>query len=226
MSWNLSFFLGLLLLISLLAIRISTILPGSRNAKSRTKRSASDTCSVAVFLGSGGHTSEALTLMSALDFKRYNKRIYIVSDGDILSARKALNFEAFRGEDPNLCSILSIPRARKVHQSLLSTPISTLYSLAFCVYHLTLPPLLTSGQSSFADVLILNGPGTCFVLCVAVYVNKFLGLPAPKLIYVETFARVKALSLSGKLIRPIADRFVTQWGDSRQQEVSSSRWLV
>ena len=35
---------------------------------------------------------------------------------------------------------------------------------------------------------------------------QFLGLPSPKLVYVETFARVRTLSLTGKLLRPIADR--------------------
>jgi len=41
--------------------------------------------------------------------------------------------------------------------------------------------------------------------------NKFFGLPAPTIIYVESFTRVKALSLSGKLIRPLVDRFIVQW---------------
>jgi len=30
-------------------------------------------------------------------------------------------------------------------------------------------------------------------------------------IYVESFARVKSLSLSGKLLRFLVDRFVVQW---------------
>ena len=42
---------------------------------------------------SGGHTSEALMLISGLDFSRYSPRIYIVSDGDILSTNKAISLE-------------------------------------------------------------------------------------------------------------------------------------
>lgn len=42
----------------------------------------------------GGHTTEALTLVSALDFSRYAPRIYIVSEGDHLSAEKAAALEA------------------------------------------------------------------------------------------------------------------------------------
>jgi len=51
------------------------------------------------------------------------------------------------------------------------------------------------------------------MLCLAVYLNKLLGLPSPKLIYVESFARVKRLSLSGKILKPFVDRFVVQWPD-------------
>lgn len=76
--------------------------------------------------------------------------------------------------------------------------------------------------------------------------HQFLGLRAPYVIYVETFARVKTLSLSGKLIRPFADRlvevsshlffrifnwyhrFLTQWpeipGETKPR--SSDNWLV
>lgn len=112
------------------------------------------------------------------------------------------------------------------------TPPTALRSLLACVFHVSIAPLISSGPgiSSFADVLILNGPGTCFVLCIAVYLNrvsashavetssrvitssrlcfKFLGRPSPRLIYVESFARVKSLSLSGKLLRPFVDRCV------------------
>lgn len=40
---------------------------------------------------------------------------------------------------------------------------------------------------------------------------QFLGLPSPRLIYVESFARIRTLSLTGKLLRPLVDRFVVQW---------------
>ena len=80
----------------------------------KPKRAASDTCGLAVFLGSGmkrgvaknvkltnkpyheragGHTTEALALVSALDFARYTPRTYIISDGDTLSAQKAHELE-------------------------------------------------------------------------------------------------------------------------------------
>lgn len=205
----------LTLALSLAAARLYTILPNDtkRPSSSQPKRS---TCNLAVFLGSGGHTTEALALVSAIDPKKYHHRQYIVSEGDRLSAQKAKAFESSIAEasyGSQSYSILTIPRARRVHQSLLTTPASSIVSLFTCVYHVTIKPNLCfqESRSGFADVLILNGPGTCFILCVAVYINKFLGFPAPVIIYVESFARVTSLSLSGKLLRPLVDRFVVQW---------------
>ena len=41
-----------------------------------------------------------------------------------------------------------------------------------CIYHLTILPWFKFHSTTFADILILNGPGTCFVLCLAVYINR------------------------------------------------------
>lgn len=167
----------------------------------------------------GGHTSEVLKLLSNVDFSRYTPRTYIISEGDNLSAQKAIALELSKaGEDASgsygdhaSYTLLTIPRARRVHQSLLSTPPTALRSLVTCLHHVMVLPRKSRGRSPFADVLLLNGPGTCFMLCIAVYVNKFFGLPAPKVIYVESFARVRRLSISGRLLRTWADRFVVQW---------------
>jgi beta-1,4-N-acetylglucosaminyltransferase len=79
------------------------------------KRAHTETCHLAVFLGSGkldaipiqprahnasfhlgGHSSEALSLVSALDFSRYTPRTYIVSEGDLLSEQKAIALERLK----------------------------------------------------------------------------------------------------------------------------------
>lgn len=44
----------------------------------------------------GGHSSEALSLVSALDFSRYTPRTYLVSEGDSLSAQKAVTLEQLK----------------------------------------------------------------------------------------------------------------------------------
>lgn len=39
-------------------------------------------------------------------------------------------------------------------------------------------------------------------------IGKLMG---KKIIYIETFARIHSLSLSGKIVYPMADRFIVQW---------------
>ena len=71
--------------------------------------------------------------------------------------------------DPHYTFVI-IPRARRVHQSLLTTPFSAALSLIAAVWHITAGPLVVGPP--VPEVLILNGPGTCFVLCVATYLNR------------------------------------------------------
>jgi len=42
---------------------------------------------------------------------------------------------------------------------------------------------------------------------------KLVGLHSPRVIYVESWARVKSLSLSGKILRHVVDKFVVQWDE-------------
>lgn len=46
---------------------------------------------------------------------------------------------------------------------------------------------------------------------------QILFLPAPALIYIESLARTRRLSLSAILVRPIVDRFFVQWDTLRQE---------
>ncbi|KAH7888744.1 glycosyltransferase family 1 protein [Phlebopus sp. FC_14] len=205
----------------LLLLLLTRLYLVTRKAPKVSKWCDSDTCSLAVFLGSGGHTGEALMLISALDFSRYSPRTYIVTEGDPLSAQKALALEDVkaaaddRPRERQMYRLQTIPRARRVHQSLLSTPPTALISFLACVYLITFSPLVENGslRKPYANLLILNGPGTCVSLCAAVMLNKLIGLPSPKMIYVESFARVQTLSLSGRILRHLVDRFVVQWPD-------------
>ncbi|OCH92280.1 glycosyltransferase family 1 protein [Obba rivulosa] len=223
--WSVALATGVLLI-----IRLWLILPRNSAATKRSARRHSDHCSLAVFLGSGGHTSEALLLLSGLDFSRYSPRTYIVSCGDNLSERKAIALESLKPvesptQNPNY-SVVTIPRARYVHQSLLTTPLTAAQSFLGAISLITFKSLFSASPGP--EVLILNGPGTCFVLCAAVYLNRLLGLPSPQMIYVESFARVGSLSLSGRLLRPLVDRFVVQWPqlleDGKRGECRG--WLV
>ncbi|KIJ40935.1 glycosyltransferase family 1 protein [Sphaerobolus stellatus SS14] len=205
----LSLFLVLFLVV---VFRLYLILP-SRKSKSDVvpTRSRNSQCHLAVFLGSGGHTSEALTLLSSIYFERYTPRTYIVSQGDTLSIERARAFEESKAKSKknDEYRILEIPRARRVHQFLLTTPPTALRSAITCIYHVCLLPVITGRP--FADILLVNGPGTCVILCAAAYASRLCFIPSPRLIYVESFARVDSLSLSGRILRPFVDRFLVQW---------------
>ncbi|KAK3171166.1 hypothetical protein OEA41_003250 [Lepraria neglecta] len=129
-----------------------------------------------IVLGSGGHTAEMLSLLADIDPKSYTHRSYVVSSGDDFSSGKAEEFEddlaakaTGRGkrfvDDPRKretrfsrsCihgyirrqgySIHTVPRARRIHQSLLTTPLSSYYCLGTahhdsCIYYTALLLLL------------------------------------------------------------------------------------
>ncbi|KAI0645600.1 oligosaccharide biosynthesis protein Alg14 like-domain-containing protein [Trametes meyenii] len=230
-------FLAIGLIITALAARVYLVLNTARTLSPEPQRQISENCSLAVFLGSGGHTSEALSLLSALDFARYSPRTYFIGEGDALSMRKALELESLKAADTHKgtqtnrntetpYSFVVIPRARHVHQPLLTTPVTVVLSLAASIWRITVAPLLFGPP--VAEILLLNGPGTCLVLCIAAHLNRILGLRSPRLIYIESFARVRHLSLSGKLLRPLVDRFVVQWPELAKKDGKRvyRGWLV
>lgn len=51
----------------------------------------------------GGHTGEAILLLSSLNFDRYTPRKYIVSEGDAFSAQKAVELESQKVQASPLC---------------------------------------------------------------------------------------------------------------------------
>lgn len=93
----------------------------------------------------------------------------------------------------------------------------------------------------YPDVIITNGPATAVIVLLAAMFLKFVGV-APvgnmKTIYVESWARVKTLSLSGKVLlrMGICDRFLVQWealarringeGDGSRRKVEWVGFLV
>lgn len=163
------------------AIRFVSILPGRQGRPSK-KRSPSETCPTALFLGSGGHTTELLLLLRSLDPQRYTPRSYFVSSGDDFSRTKAVAFEqewtASEGSTgatapASSYTIVTLPRARAVHQSWLSTPISTALCFVACTRHFVLPQISrTAASSRPPELVIMNGPGTCVPLVAAIYVNR------------------------------------------------------
>ncbi len=55
------------------------------------------------------------------------------------------------------------------------------------------------------DVIVTTGAHTCVAMC---YIAKIF---RKKVIYIESFANIETKTLTGKLIYPIADKFMVQW---------------
>lgn len=226
----------------------------------------------------GGHTTEALALLSSIDFSRYTPRTYIVSDGDHLSAQKAAALESSKTSSVCLhsqivCPSTTIPPGNRQPIFHPNSPPRSAYSpiplglpsyrsVLPCRYHL--PPRARSRHLSQPQPHLTRRPfaqrpwhmlyhmhrrlsqesESCTIFRPHVLEHpQFLGLHSPRIIYIESFARVKSLSLSGKLIRRWADRqvhitiyisislsprFVVQWPQLLQDKGRGEchGWLV
>lgn len=91
---------------------------------------------------------------------------------------------------------------------------------------------LQQGKPGYPDLILTNGPGTGVCVVLAAIILLCLGLSGPqkltddassleekpyhnsgrmRTIYVESWARVRTLSLSGTILLPLVDRFLVQW---------------
>jgi beta-1,4-N-acetylglucosaminyltransferase len=158
-----------------------------------------------ILLGSGGHTAEMLLLLASLtpSHTHYFKRTYIVTSGDTLSVQKAATFEQSLSVTPKNCSICIIPRARRVGQSWLSTPWDCVLCFMGCLQAFI--------QEGIPDVVLCNGPGSAVLMILVALGCKFIGVARTRTVYVESFARTRTLSLSGRILYPLVDRFIVQW---------------
>lgn len=255
-----------------------------------------------IVLGSGGHTAEMLGILRSLGRRyldtRFARRTWVVSSGDAFSTARARDVEAEweserqmeakakGGRSENGASldiewdIVTVRRARRVHQSLLSTPVTALGCLWDSIGVLAgwnagdtgnskreqdrRRRRLHTGPSSaepdqYPDLILTNGPGTAVIIVLASLILLFLGLapvktpstlssttaaddarcsgdfhptksasdlanadadadPRPprehgamRSVYIESWARVRTLSLSGKILRFLGARVLVQW---------------
>ena len=129
-----------------------------------------------------------LRLVDKLDWKRYTTRVYFVSAGDSRSLARVSTLERTIGsgsvrlvssvkwrvmthEGPQF-RIITLPRARKVHQSYLTSVATTLWTILFCLWHVTIRPPLLSPRRKIADVIITNGPGTCVPIIFCAFLPR------------------------------------------------------
>lgn len=118
---------------------------------------------------------------------------------------------------PEHYSIATVPRARRIHQPLYTTPFSALQTLLAAFVPLLSRPRRAARGAELPDLIVTNGPATAVVLVLAALVLRFFDVRGAqsrglcRTVYVESFARVKTVSLSGRLLVRVVDRFLVQW---------------
>lgn len=163
-------------------------------------------CKTLVVLGSGGHTAEMLKLLSGVNMPNYSPRTYVVASTDGMSAGKVSLFEESVG--CSAADVRTIPRARRVGQSWLTTPLTTLHSILRS---------MTVVCTCKPELVLCNGPGTCIPICLWAFLLKFCFVTNARIVYVESVCRVQHLSLSGLLLYYIADGLLVQWPQLKQK---------
>ena len=153
--------------------------------------------STVVVLGSGGHTTEMLQLLQSLNHEQYKPLTFIVARTDTTSLPRVTAMKVRRAD-----AIHFIPRSREVGQSYASSILTTIWSI---IYSSGLVLWIRPG------LLLCNGPGTCLPIAICTFLGRILGLWEGKIVFCESFCRVKTLSLTGKLLYPIVDLFVVHW---------------
>ena len=95
----------------------------------------------------------------------------------------------------------ALPRARRVKQSYATSIFTTLYSFVY-----TFILMLSLQLSCPSALLLINGPGTSLVLAFSFKLCNLLLGTKTRVVMVESWCRVTGLSLTGKLVKPIADK--------------------
>jgi UDP-N-acetylglucosamine:LPS N-acetylglucosamine transferase len=143
-----------------------------------------------VVLGEGGHTKEIITLVDMLgDDIAYG---YIVVEDDEVSASK------IRRAGP----VFYVRRPRDKEHHLLRDVAKTLHSgwQAWRILRRFRP-----------DAVLTSGPSVAVPACA------FARLMGIKVIFVETGSRVTRLSLTGRIMYPVASLFIVQWPSLQQR---------
>ena len=186
-------------------------------------------------MGSGGHTTEMLSMIERSIRPAVGMyRRYVINEGDAMTRQRVMALEARLGRafaaagadlDLGLFDVVEVRRARRVHQSWLTTPLTALLSLVSVFRALLSAGLPFEGgarslavgrdAARFPGVVVTNGPGTGFLFAAAAHLLKVAGLaPEHRLraLYVESAAKVRTLSLTGRLLgwTGMADLFVVQ----------------
>jgi beta-1,4-N-acetylglucosaminyltransferase len=210
-----------------------------------------------IVLGSGGHTAEMLSMLdravnepdprSRLEWRDYTHRTWVVNEGDSISASRAKDFEESTmgfGQErlmegkvkkatdlgPGTYEVVTVPRARLIHQSIYSAPISCAKTFAACWS--TLVKQLDQGRD-FPDLILVNGPATATIMVYTAIALRFFNVKGCvtngrlRTVYVESWARVKKMSLSGNMLSRVVDKCLVQWPqlDARRNGTGKAKYV-
>ena len=209
-----------------------------KEKKNEIKQMQSKPIVTLIVLGSGGHTTEMMSLQSKLNPKIYSPIIHVIANTDHTSEERILNSSRnIKDVTTNTSADITyrIPRSREVGQSYFTSIFTTLHAFlyAFNIVWKVQP-----------DLVLCNGPGTCLPIVIVAFImgkwkqNICSCIPLnyhknenntkktnvkssirsrTKIIFVESFCRVQHLSLTGKLLYPIVDRFVVHWDELHEK---------
>jgi UDP-N-acetylglucosamine:LPS N-acetylglucosamine transferase len=144
---------------------------------------------VLLVMGEGGHTKQCLRLAELMGSADYRYSYILVAGDQVSRAKLVCPGAVYRVWRPGTTKSNRLLRA-------LLLPISALQS---AVAVACIRP----------DVVLSTGPGVAVPVCAAA---RMLGA---RIIFVEDFCRVRRLSLTGRLMRSLADLYFVQWEDLR-----------
>ena len=184
----------------------------------KTPRKGVEKFQILVVLGSGGHSTEMLRLLTPFkDKARKVEFTFVVADTDHTSIPRIPSIlgEAF----PVSFRVTYMKRIRNVGDSLfialLRIPSTFFSSLALLF-------------STKPDLILVNGPGTCLPLVFASFILQVSYLSPPVVtVFAESFCRTRSLSVTGKILYPFVDLFVIQWPptDEMKRKYPKAKYL-
>lgn len=191
------------------AVLLGALLALALVQRRRRKSAPGNVCvRVLAVLGSGGHTAEMLRVLPSLCAnKAYVHIDFVLAETDTSSRASAerLQEELSRAKRPlPPIAFHTIPRSREVGQSYASSVFTTIRATATAV---------ATVIGCRCDLILCNGPGTCLPVCMIARASTLVMLRATKIVYIESVARVRTLSLTGRIVWTLglADAFFVQW---------------
>ena len=159
--------------------------------------------SIMIILGSGGHTGELLLMIKKLDFNKFSSCYFLSAHNDKNSENKAKETIQINNYKNTKFHFLKIYRARNVGQSFISSIPTTIYALfqSFIILIKNRP-----------NMVVTNGPGVAFPIIFIGYILRILMILSEfKIMFIESYCRTKSISLCGKMVEPLCDRFIVLW---------------